>query len=135
MTQANFKLSLERDHDGRIIEVFFDDQHEPATYEELNGNQDFRLIKGTEFQQKVWLELLKIPTGTSITYQEMAKRVGSPQAQQAVGQALSKNPLPVILPCHRVTQKNGKLGGFMGKEARQDIKQAILDYERQDTLF
>ncbi|MFK4880775.1 methylated-DNA--[protein]-cysteine S-methyltransferase [Lactococcus petauri] len=51
--------------------------------------------------------------------------------QQAVGQALARNPLPVILPCHRVTRKDGSLGGFMGQEAAVDIKQKILNYEKK----
>lgn len=133
--KQNFELSVERDTDGKIIEVFFDDSHEMVTYADLIGlsNDGFRLTKGTEFQQKVWLELPKIPTGTTITYQEMARRVGSPKAQQAVGQALARNPLPVILPCHRVTKKDGTLGGFMGKENAVNIKQEILDYEKGQT--
>ncbi|MDR0299398.1 MAG: MGMT family protein, partial [Streptococcaceae bacterium] len=89
----------------------------------------YRLTRGTAFQQAVWLELLNIPSGQTISYQEMAARVGSPKGQQAVGQALSKNPLPIILPCHRVTQKDGKLGGFSGKDKRTDIKRAVLDDE------
>ncbi|RZI48347.1 methylated-DNA--[protein]-cysteine S-methyltransferase [Lactococcus kimchii] len=128
----NFDLSVERDTDGKIINVFFDDVHEKTTYEALTAlsTADFRLITGTDFQRKVWLELPRIPAGETITYQEMAARVGSPKAQQAVGQALARNPLPVILPCHRVTRKDGSLGGFMGKDKRQDIKSEILAYEK-----
>ena len=129
MSDTNFKFSVERDETGLIVEVFFDEEHEIMTYEALINTQDFKLIKGTPFQQAVWLELPKIPSGTTISYQEMAARVGSPKAQQAVGQALARNPLPVILPCHRVTRKDGSLGGFMGKKNGVDIKQAILDYE------
>ena len=146
--KEKFKLSVERDTDGKIIEVFFDDEHEVVSYEQLSAlteklkdsvstdetnDADFRLTFGTEFQQKVWLELPKIPAGTTITYQEMAERVGSKGAQQAVGQALARNPLPVILPCHRVTRKDGTLGGFMGKDNRQDIKASILEYEKSLT--
>lgn len=130
MTAENFKLSVERDQDGQIIQVFFDDQHEPMSYEALNKTQNFKLNIGTAFQQAVWLELPKIPAGTTISYQEMANRVGRPNAQQAVGQALARNPLPVILPCHRVTRKDGSLGGFMGKEKAINIKQEILNYEK-----
>lgn len=128
----NIELSVARVADGKITEVFFDHTHEIVSYEELSAltENDFQLTVGTDFQRKVWLELQNIPFGTTITYQEMANRVGSPKAQQAVGQALAKNPLPVILPCHRVTKKDGTLGGFMGKDKRTDIKQKILDYER-----
>lgn len=140
MSEAVFKLSVERDTDGKIIEVFFNDEHEIMSYERLTeiGEREsdaFRLTFGTDFQQKVWLELPKIPVGTTITYQEMAARVGSPKSQQAVGQALSRNPLPVILPCHRVTRKDGTLGGFMGKENMQDIKSEILAYEKGTILL
>lgn len=126
------ELSVERNEAGKIIEVNFDQTHEPTTYEALNvlPSDAFILTRGTAFQQKVWLELRNIPVGTTISYQEMAERVGSPKAQQAVGQALAKNPLLVILPCHRVTRKDGSLGGFMGQDQRQDIKQKILDFEQ-----
>jgi methylated-DNA-[protein]-cysteine S-methyltransferase len=132
------ELSVLRDADGKVVEVFFDEAHERISYEELSAltSKDFRLLTGTAFQKKVWLELPKIPRGTTISYQEMARRVGSPKTQQAVGQALAKNPLPVILPCHRVLRKDGSLGGFMGIDARTDIKQKILDYEMgQESLL
>mgnify|MGYP004503227861 CR=1 FL=1 len=130
--QTAFKLSVERAANGKIVHVYFDETHEPMAYEVLIGlsEQDYELISGTPFQQKVWLELRRIPSGQTITYQEMAERVGAPGAQQAVGQALARNPLPVILPCHRVTKKDGTLGGFMGKANRQDIKTTILAYEK-----
>ena len=130
MMNENIPLSVSRDAKGQIIQVFFDDKHEKMTYEALNKSQNFVLTTGTAFQQAVWLVLPKIPAGTTISYQEMAARVGSPKAQQAVGQALARNPLPVILPCHRVTRKDGSLGGFMGQEAAVDIKQKILNYEK-----
>lgn len=130
MVKRNFKLSVERNAEGKIIQVFFDHLHEPVAYEDLIKSQEFVLNKGTDFQQAVWLELPKIPAGTTITYQELAARVGSPRAQQAVGQALARNPLPVIFPCHRVTRKDGSLGGFMGQENAVHIKQEILNYEK-----
>ena len=130
MMNEKIPLSVKRNAKGQITQVFFDDQHEKMTYEDLNENQNFVLTTGTPFQQAVWLELPKIPAGTTISYQEMAARVGSPKAQQAVGQALARNPLPVVLPCHRVTRKDGSLGGFMGQEAAGDIKQSILNYEK-----
>ncbi len=130
MMDENIPLSVERNAKGQIIQVFFDDQHEKTTYEAISKTQNFVLTTGTVFQQAVWLELPKIPVGTTISYQELAKRVGAPQAQQAVGQALARNPLPVILPCHRVTRKDGTLDGFMGQEAAVYIKQKILKYEK-----
>lgn len=69
-----------------------------------------RLI-GPPFFQKVWTELRRIPYGETLTYAELAKRVGKPKAARAVGQALAMNPLPIIVPCHRVVGRKG-LGGF-----------------------
>ncbi len=67
---------------------------------------------GTPFQVRVWKELSKIPYGTTITYKNLAKRVSAPRAFQAVGRANGANPLPIIVPCHRVLGKNGALVGY-----------------------
>lgn len=69
-----------------------------------------RLV-GPPFYQLVWGELLRIPYGETVTYGDLAKRLGRPGAARAVGQALAKNPIPIIVPCHRVVGKNG-LRGF-----------------------
>jgi len=84
-------------------------------------------LEGTVFQKKVWKELQKIPYGKTISYQELAKRVGSVKKARAVGNANGKNPIPIIIPCHRVIQKNGKLGGFGGG---LEIKRFLLELER-----
>lgn len=68
-------------------------------------------FSGPPFYRLVWAELLRIPYGETVTYGELAKRVGAPRAARAVGQALARNPLPILIPCHRVLDKNG-LGGF-----------------------
>ena len=125
----NIVFSVERNKDGKVVQVFFDDQHEQMSYEELNKTEDYLLTKGTDFQQKVWLELRQIPVGQTISYKEMAERIGHPKASRAVGGALAKNPLPIILPCHRVKKTDGSLGGFMGGLNALDIKQALLDHE------
>lgn len=83
-------------------------------------------LHGTDFQKKVWRELAKIPWGTTISYAELARRIGNPKACRAVGQANNKNPLPIIIPCHRVIGKNGDLVGFAG---RLDIKEWLLAHE------
>ncbi len=70
--------------------------------------------QGTPFQQQVWAELEKIPYGTVISYAELAKRVGNPGGSRAVGGANGRNPISIIVPCHRVTQSDGSLGGFGG---------------------
>lgn len=67
--------------------------------------------KGTVFQQKVWAELVKIPFGETVTYGEIARSVGSPGASRAVGGAVGKNPLLIVIPCHRVVAANS-IGGF-----------------------
>ena len=67
---------------------------------------------GTPFQVRVWKELTKIPYGTTITYKHLAKRVAAPKASQAVGRANSQNPLPIIIPCHRVLGSDGALVGY-----------------------
>lgn len=125
------KFSVDRNSDNKIVKVYFDDLHEKASYQDLNKNKNFKLTVGTAFQQSVWLELLNIPAGTTISYQELANRINNPKAVRAVGQALARNPLPIILPCHRVTRKDGTLGGFIGKENAIEIKQAILNYEKE----
>ena len=71
-------------------------------------------LKGTEFQQSVWAALQNIPEGTTRTYQEIADAIGKPSAVRAVGSAIGRNPIPVVVPCHRVIGSNGSLTGFSG---------------------
>jgi O-6-methylguanine DNA methyltransferase len=81
---------------------------------------------GTEFQGKVWKELLKIPAGETISYGTLAKRIKSPKAARAVGTACGANPIPFIVPCHRVIASDGGLGGFSGG---LNVKRALLKAE------
>ena len=67
---------------------------------------------GTAFQRRVWQSLCDIPYGRVISYRELAAQVGSPRAFQAVGQANGRNPLPILIPCHRVIAADGTLGGY-----------------------
>lgn len=76
---------------------------------------NIKKLKGTPFQKKVWKELLNIPKGKTITYKELARNIGRPKAVRAVGNAVGVNPLPVIIPCHRVVKSDGSLGGYSGK--------------------
>ena len=69
---------------------------------------------GTEFQKQVWAELRKIPFGETISYAELAVRIGNPKASRAVGAANGKNPISIVIPCHRVIGSSGKLTGFAG---------------------
>lgn len=82
--------------------------------------------EGTAFQQRVWEELKKIPYGETRSYEDIALQVGSPKAQRAIGQANNRNPILIIVPCHRVIHKNGDISGFAcGIEA----KRYLLDLE------
>jgi methylated-DNA-[protein]-cysteine S-methyltransferase len=79
--------------------------------------KDFDLplaLGGTDFQRKVWRKLQEIPYGETISYGELAKRVGNPKASRAVGSANGKNRIPIVIPCHRVIAGDGGLGGFGG---------------------
>jgi methylated-DNA-[protein]-cysteine S-methyltransferase len=84
--------------------------------------------RGTDFRKTVWTELVRIPYGETISYGELARRIGDPGASRAVGAANGANPLPIIVPCHRVIGSTGKLTGFGGG---LPIKQWLLDHERR----
>jgi len=84
-------------------------------------------FSGTNFQQKVWTQLAKIPFGETISYSELARRAGAPSAVRAAGSANGKNPLSIIIPCHRVISKDGTLGGYAGRVHR---KQRLLEIEQ-----
>ena len=71
-------------------------------------------LKGTDFQKQVWQEMLQIPYGKTVTYGEIAAKIGKPRAARAVGMACNKNPLLIIIPCHRVIGANGNLTGYAG---------------------
>jgi methylated-DNA-[protein]-cysteine S-methyltransferase len=87
-------------------------------------------LAGTSFQQRVWRELLRIPFGTTITYAQLARRVGKPTASRAVGHANGRNPISIIVPCHRVIGADGKLTGYGGGI---DKKRWLLAWERGAT--
>ena len=82
--------------------------------------------RGTPFQQRVWDELRRLPYGATVTYRELATRVGRPAAARAAGRANATNPLPVVVPCHRVVGADGSLTGYAGGIR---FKQALLALE------
>lgn len=84
-------------------------------------------LEGTEFQNRVWQELQRIPFGATITYAQLARRVGRPTASRAVGHANGCNPISIIVPCHRVIGSKGDLTGYAGGV---DKKRWLLDWER-----
>ncbi len=93
------------------------------------SRQDFDLPlapEGTEFQRQVWRRLQEIPYGETISYGELARRIGNPKASRAVGAANGQNPIPIVIPCHRVIGANGKLTGFGGG---LPTKEALLALE------
>ena len=84
--------------------------------------------KLTPFQWKVLATTTRIPLGQTRSYKWVAKAIGKPKALRAVGQALKKNPFPLIIPCHRVIQENGSLGGYAGGKKK---KEALLRLEKE----
>lgn len=82
--------------------------------------------RGTEFQKRVWRALETIPYGETRCYQQIAEAIGQPRATRAVGMANNRNPLPILIPCHRVIGKDGSLTGYGGG---LDIKKALLSLE------
>jgi methylated-DNA-[protein]-cysteine S-methyltransferase len=97
----------------------------------FNGSRtDFTSLtldpQGTPFQLRVWQELRRIPWGQAISYGELARRVGNPKASRAVGQANAVNPIPLIIPCHRVIAADGSLGGY---SSGPDRKRLLLQHE------
>ncbi len=83
-------------------------------------------LRGTPFQKRVWEEIARIPYGQTRTYGMIAEAIGKPLAARAVGQAAGRNPIVIVIPCHRVIAANGKLGGFSGELWR---KEALLALE------
>lgn len=88
-------------------------------------------VAGTNFQIAVWRALLRIPSGTVVTYSQIAAAVGSPRAVRAAGSAIGANPVALLIPCHRVIQQSGGLGGYRWGAGR---KQAIQVWERLGAL-
>lgn len=107
--------------------------------EYFDGNRTSFHLKlnpqGTEFQKQVWKELLKIPFGKTVSYMDLTKKLGNVKAIRAVASANGKNPLWIVVPCHRVIGSNGSLTGYAGGLHR---KQWLLEHEspiKQQTLF
>ncbi len=84
-------------------------------------------LDGTDFQRQAWLALADVPYGETVSYGEQAERIGRPGASRAVGAANAKNPVPIVLPCHRVVGADGSLTGFAGG---LELKRKLLAHER-----
>ena len=104
-------------------------------YEYLEGNRKYFSIKiseeGTNFQKKVWDELKKIPYGETRSYQDIAISIGNIKTSRAIGNANNKNPIAIIIPCHRVIAKNGNLSGYAGGN---NIKKFLLELEQKHSI-
>jgi O-6-methylguanine DNA methyltransferase len=85
------------------------------------------LFKGTDFQKKVWNALTEIPYGKTLSYQELAIKIGHPKAARAVGQACNRNPIGIIVPCHRVIGSDHRLTGYAGG---LKLKEKLLRHEK-----
>jgi len=122
-------VSLNRSQDKKLIEHPEHDQwiQDLRNYE-LGHKVDFDwpiLLSHTPFQTKVFNALMTIPFGETKTYHEVAQMINQPKAQRAVGQAISKNPVLIAIPCHRVLAKQG-IGGF---SSGLDLKKSLLNHE------
>ena len=126
--------ALERDYAARGVEVVWSKsrlKHVAAALKRYFSGKARRFEldvapEGSPFQQRVWKELVKIPFGETVSYGELARRVGRPAAARAVGRANATNPVSLVVPCHRVIGTNGKLTGYGGG---MDRKQALLELE------
>jgi len=127
---AALRELLERSADGpadaKRVAPLIDLVRRAAQGEPVRVNRHVRVVEGTVFQRAVWQALAAIPRGTTISYAELARRVGRPGAARAVGQAMGANPVPILLPCHRVVASGGGLGGFGGG---LPMKRALLRAE------
>lgn len=85
------------------------------------------MLRVTEFERQVYLVVSAIPHGETRTYKWVAERIGRPNAVRAVGRALNRNPLPILVPCHRVVKSNGELGGY---KFGLELKRRLLELER-----
>ncbi len=95
-------------------------------FSQNNNNKARLLVKGTNFQLKVWEALIKIPNGSVATYQSIANAIQNPKAVRAVGTAIGNNPIAFLIPCHRVIRKDGQIGEYHWGRTR---KKALIGYE------
>jgi methylated-DNA-[protein]-cysteine S-methyltransferase len=123
-----------RDLDGWVLDADAGPLPETARQleEYFNGTRrEFKLpirMQGTEFQQRAWRSLLEIPYGETRSYGEQARRIGNPNASRAVGLANGRNPIPIVVPCHRIIGADGSLTGFGGGLER---KRWLLAHEKE----
>jgi methylated-DNA-[protein]-cysteine S-methyltransferase len=115
-------VRLEQSRDLPVLDEL--DEYFRGTRREFSVELDLSLVRG--FELTVLRKLVKVPFGTTISYGELAARSGNARAARAVGGAMRKNPIPILVPCHRVTAVGGAIGGFSGG---LDVKRALLALE------
>ena len=132
--QKYYAMNLDKNHEEKDLPIFeitkkwldiYFSGLEPTYMPELHLS-----LIGTDFQISVWRSLLQVPYGTTITYSEIAEKISNKTCARAVGNAVSRNPISIIIPCHRVVSSNGKLTGYAGGI---DKKLNLLELEKIDT--
>ncbi|MBU6136599.1 methylated-DNA--[protein]-cysteine S-methyltransferase [Clostridium tertium] len=127
------KLKIEKDieiRETKLIKEAANQLNEYFSGERINFSISLD-PEGTEFQHKVWNELIKIPYGETRTYKEIAEKIGNSKAARAIGMANNKNPILMMIPCHRVVGKNKSLVGYAGG---LEMKERLLEIENQSSL-
>ncbi|MFA7032830.1 MAG: methylated-DNA--[protein]-cysteine S-methyltransferase [Bacilli bacterium] len=141
------KISISEDGEGNICGLYLptcnlpvaEDRETDVICEAMSQLRDYFIGRrrcfdlplscdGTDFQHSVWSEISKIPFGETVTYGELAERIGNPNSSRAVGTACGKNPIPIIVPCHRVVPSAGGIGSYGGGSA---LKKRLLDLEAE----
>lgn len=129
LTNISRHLPVESQQEDAVFASLFKELDTFFRAEPPAFNVPLDIKSGTPFQRAVWQQLLQIPFGQVCTYGEMAKSIGRPGAQRAVGQANAANPIPVVIPCHRVIAAHHRVGGY---SAGVEIKKLLLAMEGHD---
>jgi methylated-DNA-[protein]-cysteine S-methyltransferase len=135
-TEKDFLAQLKKQVPGRIVKG---DGPNRRVLSQLRKYLEGKLkqfdcpldMEGTAFQKRVWSALKKIPYGKTRSYADVARAIGHPKAFRAVGNANGSNPVPIVVPCHRVIESNGGLGGY---GSGIDVKKQLLEFERGHAL-
>jgi methylated-DNA-[protein]-cysteine S-methyltransferase len=115
-------------YDARLMPTFQKQIRDYAAGRPVRFDADFDISHMTAFQRRVLQACAQLDYGQTVTYGELARRIGHPTASRAVGAALGRNPLPLVIPCHRVVGCNGSLGGFSAEQGLK-VKRWLLDLE------
>ena len=133
LSEGEFVRELKKSFRGEIVKEDRRNHRATAEIREYLAGKRKRFdcpvdLKGTPFQKKVWAALARIPCGSTSSYKEIAEAIGHPKAYRAVGNANGANPVPILIPCHRVIENNGGLGGY-GQGL--PFKKRLLEFEKK----